>query len=196
VWRYDTGELPKHLESCDRPDQSQAPRSRNLTASLEPSSNAQAFNIPRPSLSPPIPPRMRPPTRLASTALRTWTKHPLPRSSVPAIPVTASQSRAASTTGATAAAGSSFESPFGRSNEEAPSTTKIPDFSHYMSRNDGTTNRVFQYFMVGSMGLLAAAGAKATVQGKRESITKWAVGFEAPDGTNSSIESTGTREKC
>ena len=108
---------------------------------------------------------MRPPTRLASTALRTWTKHPLPRSSAPAIPVTATQSRAASTTGETIT-GSSFESPFGRSNEDAPSTTKVPDFSHYMSKRDGTSNRVFQYFMVGTMGLLSAAGAKATVQGK------------------------------
>lgn len=33
-----------------------------------------------------------------------------------------------------------------------------------MSKSSETTNRVFQYFMVGSMGLLTAAGAKATVQ--------------------------------
>jgi ubiquinol-cytochrome c reductase iron-sulfur subunit len=36
-----------------------------------------------------------------------------------------------------------------------------------MSKSSETTNRVFQYFMVGSMGMLAAAGAKATVEGTR-----------------------------
>ena len=125
----------------------------------------QALSIPPLPLSPLNTHRMRPPTRLASIALRTWTKHPLPRSSAPAIPIIASQSRAASTTGETTTA-SSFDSPFGRTQEEAPSTTKVPDFSRYMSKRDGTSNRVFQYFMVGTMGLLSAAGAKATVQGK------------------------------
>ncbi|KAI9729199.1 MAG: hsp70 nucleotide exchange factor fes1 [Cirrosporium novae-zelandiae] len=58
---------------------------------------------------------------------------------------------------------SSFESPFGASHEAAP-TTNIPSFANYRSKNAETNNRVFQYFMVGSMGLLSAAGAKATVQ--------------------------------
>jgi len=47
-------------------------------------------------------------------------------------------------------------------------TTKIPSFGHYFSgRGKGgeTNNKVFQYFMVGTMGALSAAGAKATVQG-------------------------------
>lgn len=35
-----------------------------------------------------------------------------------------------------------------------------------MSKKGETSNKTFQYFMVGGMGLLAAAGAKATVQGK------------------------------
>ena len=56
----------------------------------------------------------------------------------------------------------SFDSPF-KTVEE--STTKIPDFGHYMSKRGETPNKVFQYFMVGTMGALAAAGAKATVQG-------------------------------
>ena len=60
----------------------------------------------------------------------------------------------------------SFDSPF--KTAESPSTTKIPNFSHYMSKRSETGNRVFQYFMVGSMGLLAAAGAKATVQGRSQ----------------------------
>lgn len=56
----------------------------------------------------------------------------------------------------------SFDSPF-KTVEET--TTKIPDFKKYMSRKGETSNKVFQYFMVGAMGALTAAGAKATVQG-------------------------------
>ncbi|TGZ82230.1 ubiquinol-cytochrome c r [Ascodesmis nigricans] len=42
-------------------------------------------------------------------------------------------------------------------------TTKIPDFSKY--RGGSTSgNKVFQYFMVGTMGALTAAGSKALVQ--------------------------------
>jgi ubiquinol-cytochrome c reductase iron-sulfur subunit len=43
--------------------------------------------------------------------------------------------------------------------------SKIPDFSHYKSKQGSNSNLVFQYFMVGTMGALTAAGAKATVQG-------------------------------
>ena len=56
----------------------------------------------------------------------------------------------------------SFQSPF--VNDEKP-TTKIPSFGAYMSKKGETSNRTFQYFMVGTMGALAAMGAKATVQG-------------------------------
>jgi hypothetical protein len=49
---------------------------------------------------------------------------------------------------------------------------KIPSFKAYRSGSSQMTNRVFQYFMVGSMGLLAAAGAKATVQGTSKSVSK------------------------
>ncbi|KAI9724048.1 MAG: hsp70 nucleotide exchange factor fes1 [Candelaria pacifica] len=55
-----------------------------------------------------------------------------------------------------------FQSPF-RDLESKP-TTMIPDFSHYKSARGSTTNKTFQYFMVGSMGLLTAMGAKATVE--------------------------------
>ncbi|KAL9631125.1 MAG: hypothetical protein Q9164_006057 [Protoblastenia rupestris] len=55
-----------------------------------------------------------------------------------------------------------FESPF-RSRDNNP-TTKIPSFANYMSKKGETSNKTFQYFMVGAMGLLTAAGAKATVQ--------------------------------
>lgn len=57
-----------------------------------------------------------------------------------------------------------FESPF-KDKDDNP-TTKIPSFGHYMSKRGETSNKTFQYFMVGGMGLLAAAGAKATVQGE------------------------------
>ena len=57
-----------------------------------------------------------------------------------------------------------FESPF--KNKDGNPTTKIPSFGHYMSKRGETSNKTFQYFMVGGMGLLAAAGAKATVQGE------------------------------
>ena len=56
----------------------------------------------------------------------------------------------------------SFDSPF-KTVEET--TTKIPNFKNYMSKKGETSNKVFQYFMVGTMGALTAAGAKATVQG-------------------------------
>lgn len=57
-----------------------------------------------------------------------------------------------------------FESPF--KNKDDNPTTKIPSFAKYMSKKGETSNKTFQYFMVGGMGLLAAAGAKATVQGR------------------------------
>lgn len=57
-----------------------------------------------------------------------------------------------------------FASPF-KSTSDKNDTTKIPSFANYMSKRGETSNKTFQYFMVGGMGLLTAAGAKATVQG-------------------------------
>jgi ubiquinol-cytochrome c reductase iron-sulfur subunit len=45
---------------------------------------------------------------------------------------------------------------------ERPNTTSIPDFSDYRAGSEGT-NKTMQYFMVGSLGVLAASGAKSTV---------------------------------
>ncbi|KAN0096487.1 cytochrome b-c1 complex subunit Rieske [Hyaloscypha variabilis] len=92
-------------------------------------------------------------TRSSRTLLRT-----LPRSSIAPLPVralsTSSTKRDATT--------SSFDSPFkGMGGDKA---SKIPDFSHYRSKQGSNSNLVFQYFMVGTMGALTAAGAKATVQ--------------------------------
>lgn len=41
----------------------------------------------------------------------------------------------------------------------------IPSFKKYASSSGETPNKVFSYFMAGSMGLITAVGAKATVQG-------------------------------
>ncbi|KAF3936170.1 hypothetical protein ABW19_dt0202473 [Dactylella cylindrospora] len=43
-------------------------------------------------------------------------------------------------------------------------TTTIPDWGYYKSDKSESSNRTFSYFMVGTMGALTAAGAKATVQ--------------------------------
>ncbi|CAD6499179.1 BgTH12-04831 [Blumeria graminis f. sp. triticale] len=53
-----------------------------------------------------------------------------------------------------------YESPF----KGESKTTQIPNFSKYKSATGTNSNLVFQYFMVGTMGALTAAGAKATVQ--------------------------------
>ncbi|KAI5846029.1 ubiquinol-cytochrome c reductase [Tricharina praecox] len=55
-----------------------------------------------------------------------------------------------------------YKSPF--AGASAHQTTKIPDFSKYRSSTGTRGNQVFGYFMVGTMGALSAAGAKATVQ--------------------------------
>ena len=67
-----------------------------------------------------------------------------------------------------------YESPF-KNRDENP-TTKIPSFAKYMSKRGQTTNKTFQYFMVGGMGLLTAAGAKATVQGKYSELVGGRIG--------------------
>lgn len=41
---------------------------------------------------------------------------------------------------------------------------KQPDFSGYLNHRSDEKNKSFTYFMVGSMGLLGAAGAKSTVE--------------------------------
>ncbi|KAI6090109.1 ubiquinol-cytochrome c reductase iron-sulfur subunit, mitochondrial [Hypoxylon rubiginosum] len=58
------------------------------------------------------------------------------------------------------AAGSSYSSPF----KGESTSTKIPDFGHYINKGSSNTNLLFSYFMVGTMGAITAAGAKSTVQ--------------------------------
>ena len=65
-----------------------------------------------------------------------------------------------------------YESPFAPRDPHHDSS-RIPDFSKYMSRRGESSNRVFQYFMVGAMGAITAAGAKATVNGKHFSLSTY-----------------------
>jgi ubiquinol-cytochrome c reductase iron-sulfur subunit len=73
--------------------------------------------------------------------------------------------RALSSTAACQAGGdaSAYSSPFKLKGESKAS--QVPDFGKYMTKGNETTNKLFSYFMVGTMGAITAAGAKSTVQG-------------------------------
>ncbi|KAI9828061.1 MAG: hsp70 nucleotide exchange factor fes1 [Thelocarpon impressellum] len=108
---------------------------------------------------------MRPLTSTPSTLLRTCARRQLAAarpSSAATVQVHQQRRGKASEASPEASGGASFESPF--KNLRDNPTTKIPSFAQYKSKAGPDSNLVFQYFMVGSMGLLAAAGAKATVQ--------------------------------
>lgn len=97
----------------------------------------------------------------ASTALlRACTRQQLPTNVVRSAAIAAGQQRGVANAGVK----SSFESPFGSSHETS-STLKIPNFKKYKSNQSPSANKVFSYFVAGSMGLATAVGAKATVQG-------------------------------
>ncbi|OCK84059.1 ubiquinol-cytochrome c reductase-like protein iron-sulfur subunit [Lepidopterella palustris CBS 459.81] len=94
-------------------------------------------------------------TTSTRTLARTWTAHQLPAARAAC---SALQTRSLSE----ASASSSFDSPFKASSSER--TTKIPSFAKYRNNASGESGpKVFQYFMVGTMGALSALGAKATV---------------------------------
>jgi ubiquinol-cytochrome c reductase iron-sulfur subunit len=110
---------------------------------------------------------MRPAPSSASAALRTFTRHTLPTpqtsngaARLAATSAVAPQTQRRSQSGAASA--STFNSPF---RDNKVDTNQIPSFKAYRAKSAEVSNRTFQYFMVGSMGLLTAAGAKATVQG-------------------------------
>lgn len=75
---------------------------------------------------------------------------------------TAVAARALSTTAMRPDAAASYSSPF----KGQSKASQIPDFGKYMSKKPEGNNKLFSYFMVGTMGALTAAGAKSTVQGK------------------------------
>ena len=95
----------------------------------------------------------------SSSLLRACARQQLPTTSRAAV-ASCQQRR-----GVSEASKSSFQSPFG-SSEEYSSTLKIPNFSKYSSKKSPRSNQVFSYFMAGSLGLASAVGAKATVQGE------------------------------
>ncbi|KAL2164914.1 hypothetical protein VTH06DRAFT_210 [Thermothelomyces fergusii] len=72
------------------------------------------------------------------------------------LPITAV--RAVSSTPALREASSTFESPF-----KGEPRNKVPDFSKYMSKGSSSSNALFSYFMVGTLGAISAAGAKSTI---------------------------------
>lgn len=96
----------------------------------------------------------------ASTAvLRACARQQLPTNLARSAAIAAGQQRGVANAGAKSA----FESPFGSSEEG--STLRIPNFKKYKSNASPSTNKVFSYFVAGTMGLGSAVGAKATVQG-------------------------------
>jgi hypothetical protein len=130
---------------------------------------------------------MAPLSRATTSAARAWTRHTLPRPSAAAIafPTTQSRGRAdiinkeiinknvvptskdfAPNTPGVRQDSSTFDSPFHRSGGTMRDPLKVPSFGHYKSNRSETTNKVFQYFMVGGLGAITAMGAKATVQGE------------------------------
>lgn len=64
--------------------------------------------------------------------------------------------------GAGSSSTSSYQSPFKGTSD----SSKIPDFSKYMSKGSGSKNQLYGYFMVGTLGAISAAGAKSTIQGE------------------------------
>lgn len=57
------------------------------------------------------------------------------------------------------------QNPTGTHKDAFDSTLNIPKWGHYASSKPQLQNNVFAYFMVGALGMLTSAGAKATVQG-------------------------------
>ncbi|KAI4149915.1 MAG: hypothetical protein LQ340_004373 [Diploschistes diacapsis] len=85
------------------------------------------------------------------TALRTCARQRLPALTASSVAV---QQR-----GRADARPAAFDSPFSKVD-----VNKIPSFGGYKSNRGEISNKMFQYFMAGSFGALAAAGAKSTVQ--------------------------------
>ena len=63
-----------------------------------------------------------------------------------------------------------FKSPFHGTHK----ATEVPDFGEYKAGSEAN-NRLFSYFMVGTMGALTAAGMKSTVHGRFICCHCWTV---------------------
>jgi len=101
------------------------------------------------------------PTRLSTVVSRQAARQTLP--AVRSAPLGAQQQKRTRADASTSHA--EFNSPFTRGTSGKKDTTVIPSFKKYRSGNE-TSNKVFQYFMVGAFGGLSALGAKNTVQGR------------------------------
>ena len=104
----------------------------------------------------------------ARSLMRQCTRQQLPAVSTSTVAMQ-KRNKADAYTNATHA--SPYTSPF-RGTSDHKDTTSIPSFKAYRNKGGETQAKVFQYFMVGTMGAVSALGAKATVQGMPESTAK------------------------
>jgi hypothetical protein len=102
------------------------------------------------------------PTRLSTVVARQASRQTLPAARAPLAVQQQKRTRADAST-----SHAEFNSPFTRGTSGKKDTTVIPSFKKYRSGNE-TSNKVFQYFMVGAFGGLSALGAKNTVQGRSQ----------------------------
>jgi ubiquinol-cytochrome c reductase iron-sulfur subunit len=102
------------------------------------------------------------PTRLSTVVSRQAARQTLPAARAPLAVQQQKRTRA-------------DDSPFTRGTSGKKDTTVIPSFKKYRSGNE-TSNKVFQYFMVGAFGGLSALGAKNTVQGRSLRTAGHAIG--------------------
>lgn len=70
--------------------------------------------------------------------------------------------------------------------------SSVPDFSKYMNKKGEGKNKLFHYFMVGTMGALSAAGAKSAVHG---TLLGKDAGF-VPGPLTAAEPETGRRIRC
>ncbi|KAK0942304.1 Cytochrome b-c1 complex subunit Rieske, mitochondrial [Friedmanniomyces endolithicus] len=102
---------------------------------------------------------------LSHKAAASFVRHTARRQQLPAVRQTAALAQQQQRTYADGSNVSHavFNSPFHRGKGDRPDTTVIPSFKKYRSGNE-QGNKVFQYFMIGSLGGISAMGAKDTVQ--------------------------------
>ena len=104
------------------------------------------------------------PARTATSLVRHTARQQLPalRASAAA---TQKRNRADASLPAASTSHAEFRSPFHRGTSNEQDTTVMPNWGKYKASGGETTNKMFQYFMVGAFGGLSALGAKNTVQG-------------------------------
>ncbi len=110
---------------------------------------------------------------LSHKAAASFVRHTARRQQLPAVRQTAALAQQQQRTYADGSNVSHavFNSPFHRGKGDRPDTTVIPSFKKYRSGNE-QGNKVFQYFMIGSLGGISAMGAKDTVQSMQHKTTR------------------------